>query len=268
MVPPELRQEPHVSYTQLDQYLRCPLKYKLQYLDRLAPEFVPAALAFGSGIHGAAAFFYRGVAQGAPPSLGDVQGYFASLWHLETEHRPLRFGDKETKASLLDLGTRMLAVLCEQHDPTTTVLAVEQPFAVPLIDPETGEVLDRDLVGSLDRLEKDAEGRLVVVDLKTAARRYTDLQVEASLQLSVYSYATMMHGLGDQEDLRLRFDVFTKTKQPELHRYWTMRDRGATRRLFRLALEILQAIEAGVFPPRVGWQCGECQFRSRCWVWG
>jgi RecB family exonuclease len=48
------------------------------------------------------------------------------------------------------------------------------------------------LVGSLDRLEKDAEGRPVVVDLKTAARRYSDLVVEASLQLSVYSYATMM----------------------------------------------------------------------------
>jgi hypothetical protein len=33
------------------------------------------------------------------------------------------------------------------------------------------------------------------VDLKTAARKYSDLQVEASLQLSVYSYATMMTGL-------------------------------------------------------------------------
>jgi hypothetical protein len=68
-----------------------------------------------------------------------------------------------------------------------------------------------------------------VVDLKTAARRYNDLVVEASLQLSIYSYATMMNGLADQEDLRLRFDVLTKTKQPELHRYWTTRDRRATR---------------------------------------
>jgi hypothetical protein len=54
------------------------------------------------------------------------------------------------------------------------------------------------------------------------------------------------------EDLRLRFDVLTKTKQPELHRYWTTRDRGATRRLFRLPAEILAAVDAGVFPPRPG----------------
>jgi len=54
--------------------------------------------------------------------------------------------------------------------------------------------LDRDLAGGLDRLERDPEGRLVVVDLKTAARKHTDLQVEASLQLSIYSYATSMNG--------------------------------------------------------------------------
>jgi RecB family exonuclease len=146
----------------------------------------------------------------------------------------------------------MLAVLCDRIEPGTEMVPVEEPFAVPLIDQDTGDVLDRDLVGTLDLLERDAEGRLAVVDLKTAARKYTDLQVEASLQLSIYSYATSMNGLADQEDLRLRFDVLTKTKQPELHRYWTTRDRAANRRLFRLVAEVLHAIEAGVFHPNPG----------------
>jgi RecB family exonuclease len=97
---------------------------------------------------------------------------------------------------------------------------------VPLIDLDTGEVLERALVGTLDLIERDGEGRVVVVDLKTSARKYTSLQTDAALQLSVYSYATAMNG-ADQEDLRLRFDVLTKTKQPELCRYWT---RGIARR--------------------------------------
>jgi hypothetical protein len=42
MVPPELRQEPHVSFTQLDTYLRCPLRDRLQYAERVEPDFVPA----------------------------------------------------------------------------------------------------------------------------------------------------------------------------------------------------------------------------------
>jgi hypothetical protein len=105
------------------------------------------------------------------------------------------------------------------------------------------------------------------VDLKTSARKYTDPHVEASLQLSIYSYATSINGLADQEDLRLRFDVLTKTKQPELPQYWTQRDRAANVRLFHLAAEILCAIEAGVFVPNTGWQCRDCQSQSRCWAW-
>ena len=106
-----------------------------------------------------------------------------------------------------------------------------------------------------------------MVDLKTAARKYTELQVETSLQLTVYSYAVEMAGLADREEVRLRFDVLTKTKQPEFHRYPTSRDRRANVRLFRLASEVLRGVDAGVFHPVVGWQCKECQFRDRCWAW-
>ena len=85
MVPVEVRpQSAVISFTQLDQYLRCPLKYRFTYIDRVEPEFVPVALAFGSGIHGAG--------QGSRPSVADVQGFFEAFWNLETEHRPLRFG--------------------------------------------------------------------------------------------------------------------------------------------------------------------------------
>jgi RecB family exonuclease len=267
MVPVEVRQQPHVSFTQIDQYLRCPLRYRFLYIDRLEPDFVPAARAFGSGIHAAAAMFFRGVGQGERPRVEDVQGYFESFWNLETEHQPLRYGEKESKESLLDLARRMLAVLCAGfQQPGTEVVAVEQPFAVPLIDQETGEILDRDLVGTLDLLERDAEG-LVVVDLKTSTRKYTDLQVETALQLSVYSYAVGLSTFANGDDVRLRFDVLTKTKQPELHRYWTTRDRAGNVRLFRLVSEVLGAIEAGAFHPIVGWQCKGCVFRSKCWAW-
>ena len=122
-------------------------------------------------------------------------------------------------------------------------MSVEQPFAVPLIDPETGEVLERDLVGTWDMLERDAEG-FVVVDLKTSGRKYSDLQVEASLQLSIYNYAVGLSPLANGRNVRLRFDVLTKTKEPELHRHWTTRDRAANVRLFRLAAEVLAAIES------------------------
>ena len=94
------------------------------------------------------------------------------------------------------------------------------------------------------------------------------VQVEASLHLSIYRYATAMNGLADEADLRLRVDVLTKTKQLQLHRYWTTRDRSANVRLYRLAAEILAAVDAGAFPPPVGWHSPDCPVLSRCWTWG
>jgi putative RecB family exonuclease len=143
MVPPEMRTQPHVSFTQLDQYLRCPLKYRFTYVDRLRPDFVPAALAFGSGIHGAAAFLFRGRTDGTQPSVADVQAYFEGYWKIETSNRPIRFGEKDTKESLLDLACRMLEVLHKNQEPGVEIVGVEQPFDVPLVDLDTGELLDR-----------------------------------------------------------------------------------------------------------------------------
>jgi putative RecB family exonuclease len=220
----DTRQRDYVSFTQLDQYLRCPLRYSFVYVHHQEPDFVPASRALGSGIHAAAAYFFRGVAQGEPPRVEDVQGHFEALWDLETQAQPLRYGERETRESLRDLAMRMLTVFHREFDSRTQVLAVEDPFRVPLVDLETGEVLDRDLVGTVDLLERDAERRLVVVDLKTSARRYTDLHVDLSLQLSVYSYAMSLGPYADKDNIQFRFDVLTKTKQPELHRYRAHRD--------------------------------------------
>jgi len=47
-----------------------------------------------------------GAAMGGPTSgistSWDVQGYFEGYWNLETQHKPIRFGERDTKASLLD----------------------------------------------------------------------------------------------------------------------------------------------------------------------
>jgi len=117
-------------------------------------------------IHGAAVFLFRGRREGTPPSLADLHAHFEAYWKLETGKRPIRFGEKDAKENLLELAWRMREVLHKNQEPKTEIIGVEQPFDVPLIVLDTGEVLDRALVGTLDRIERDTEGRVVVVDLQ------------------------------------------------------------------------------------------------------
>jgi hypothetical protein len=99
---------------------------------------------------------------------------------------------------------------------------------------------------------------LVVVDLKTVARKYSDLQVEASLQLSIYSYATAMNGLADEDRLRLRFDVLTKTKPPSSTATGPPGIAPPTSASTGSPPRSSPPSTAGVFPPRVGWHCQDC----------
>jgi hypothetical protein len=69
-----------VSFTQIDQYLRCPLQIPIPLYRRLEPDVVPAARAFGSGIHAAAAVLFRNVAHGERQRVEGVQGCFERFW--------------------------------------------------------------------------------------------------------------------------------------------------------------------------------------------
>ena len=77
-----------VSFTQIDQYLRCPLRIPIPLYRRLEPDFVPAARALGSGIHAAAAVLFRNVAHGERQRVEGVQGCFERFSNLESEASP------------------------------------------------------------------------------------------------------------------------------------------------------------------------------------
>ncbi|MGH7391261.1 MAG: hypothetical protein ACREM3_17650 [Candidatus Rokuibacteriota bacterium] len=76
---------------------------------------------------------------------------------------------------MLDLAARMLAVLCENVADGKRDGDRGGGGAVPgaMIDLDTGEVLERDLVGKIDVLERDAEGRRAIArpEARRAGRR-------------------------------------------------------------------------------------------------
>jgi len=91
--------------------------------------------------------------------------------------------------------------------------------------------------------------------VKAAARKYAGLQVEASLQFSMYSSAVAMTDLAAEEGLRLRFGGLTKDEAAQAP---PSLDHPGPRRQpphFPLVSEVLQAIGTGTFRPIVGWHC-------------
>lgn len=55
-----------------------------------------------------------------------------------------------------------------------------------------------------------------------------------------------------------------KIKEPDLARYYTVRDRPEHQRLFRAIRAVLRGVRQEVFYPNPGWQCQDCPFFKAC----
>lgn len=262
------KNEQHISYSQISTYMMCPLRYRFQYIEELKPEVTPAALPFGRAIHESLAYFYRSLQNsGERPSLDQMTEVFRNDWRLSLECEEVKFDRGESNESCGALGISMLSAFYENVTPGE-VLCVEQPFCIRKIDPENGRLLALPLVGYIDLIERDAAGNIVVVDHKTAKRKYQSSKVKQDLQLSIYACALSRSELcnGD-ENFHARFDVITKGKTPEFLTYPTQRTSDDLRKVLKIVREVTFSISEGVFFPNYGWQCSSCQHQTACSNW-
>ena len=246
------------SFSQVNAYLGCPLKYRFQYVDKIQRPWRVAAMAFGSSVHAAVEWFHKERIAGRTAGLTDILRVFDADWYAQNLE-PLVFSERESSDSLTEKGRGMLQLYVESANGIKPV-AVEQPFELDLADPETGELLDVRLRGIIDLVE---EGE-TLVDLKTAGRTLEQGGLERHLQLSTYALAYFL--LNDRIP-RLRLDMLLKTTKPRLERHETTRTVEDLSWTARLIQEVALAIQTEHFYPNPSWRCSECEYFAHCQRW-
>jgi superfamily I DNA/RNA helicase/RecB family exonuclease len=178
-----------VSGSSLDGILACPLKWFLEH-DVHAETPRGTASSFGSVVHAVADF----VAKGAVPEvLDDMDAEvdrvwselrFEARWQSEAERREAR----AALARFLGYHQR------RDRELVGTESRVSAEVLVPL--PDGGQVPVR-LSGFVDRVERDAAGRLVPIDLKNMRNAVPAKDIPEHGQLGVYQLLLREGGLGD-----------------------------------------------------------------------
>jgi putative RecB family exonuclease len=251
-----------ISVSQLKTWLTCPRKYELRYVRGIAPAFVPVALAFGTAFHAAVARYFMGVQAGTVPELDAVVQVFADIWRQQLDGPvPVQANDDEALDAVPALAERMLrAFYAHAATKTVQVEGIEHAFAVDLHDPDSGEVLDEKLVGFFDLVLREGERR-VVVELKTAAKKYSQDQLDFDLQPTAYKFAAGEMGW---TDAMIKYAIVTKTKLPAIQEETVLRGPLARDDFLRTVFGVLRAIDAGISYPVRGWQCRSCPFKAPC----
>ena len=246
----------HHSYSSLDTYERCPLRYAFRYVYRIPEPDRPApALAFGSIAHAAFEAFTRDrrerAARGdSPPTREDLEREFRARW------TPSDFGDRTAEegyqrkvANLLDNFWR------GEISSLSEALSEELDFELT-IDPGDGSA-PVVITGQIDRIDRLPSGGIEVVDYKTGSTK-SQKSVDESLQLSIYALACRdALNLGTPERVTL---YFTESAQ----RLSTARTDEQLDAARGEVLARVAQMRAGEFAATPGYPCRYCDYRAMC----
>jgi putative RecB family exonuclease len=268
----DLKNELHVSHSQIFTYLNCSLKYRFMYVETRPQERVSIALPFGKSIHASLERQYRVMKEKQRwEPLGVLLSYFEHHINLELDQTevPIVF-KKETpdRDAVIDMGNAMLEAFHEGVDLTRfEILEIERPLSARLYTDE-GQPTDLKLIGVLDLVLKDEAGRIIAVDNKTAAKPYAQATVDDDNQLTCYAYLLAANRyVFPTAEVHCRLDVLRKLKAPKMEQYQTVRTADQRRRFAKLATAVLAGIEARTFMPQPSWMCSDCAYADACKSW-
>jgi RecB family exonuclease len=234
-----------LSFSRVDTYRTCPLKFRFGYVDKLPSEPSPH-LSWGSSIHAALEAWWDSKLPAAPPVKVLLQGLYDG-WE------DTGFAGME-RAAKLEWYTHAQDVLRRHHEryaPTyVPAVATEEWFSLDLGD-------DIEVVGSIDHVARTPAGGIGIVDWKTNRKAKPAKYVKGSLQLAIYALAAQELWGQDPEWVALDFVV------PGV-RVTVPRSEIDTDAALRTLREVAALIRDESFAPKPTKLCGWCDYRSLC----
>ncbi|MFC1683686.1 RecB family exonuclease [Candidatus Zixiibacteriota bacterium] len=251
---------PVYSYSRLETYQNCPLKYKFQYIDRI-PRRTSGVEAFvGSRVHEALEKLYKDLLAGKRNTKEDLLTFYDQQW--------ARHWDEETVTIVrTDIapddyhrgGLRCVDMYYDRHQPfdedATMGVEVRVVFA---LDPESRYRMQ----GYIDRLVRAKDGVWEIQDYKTSSSLPTQEQVDEKSQLALYQIGVQQKWPQVKKFRQvwhfLRHDTALSSTRTE----------DQLDDLRRSTIQLIEEIEAQQdFPPTKSNLCSWCDFQDRCPMW-
>lgn len=248
------------SFSRVTTFEQCARRYRYRYVDGVREAFQSIEAFMGQQVHAAVEWLFTEKGEGRTPRVDEaVKFYSASFDGAWAEARGgLKVIKKGTAVE--DYRRSGAEMLVDFHrtrflGDTLETVGLEKHF---VLDVQPG----RRFQGFIDRLARDGDGVLHIIDYKTGGRPPIRFGGKDGDQLEAYAVA--MFAETDAAELVLRLE-YLRNGSTQTRR--VRRDESAeTAR--RLAARIQVAAEANVFPPTPGTLCDWCGFNDLCEAYG
>ncbi len=243
LMPPSASFVTGLSASAIDDYERCPLRFKLEREWNL-PRDVPAALHYGAAMHRVLRTFYD--AQRYKREIGGDE----LLEEFRAGLASAGIADRYQYELYLRQGMEQLRQFFEaaRSVPPPEVIETERGFEL-----QVGKVK---LAGRVDRIDRTGPDTVAIVDYKTGKSKSQE-DADQSLQLSLYALAAR-ETWGKRADRLIFYNLEDNTPV-----FTTRTDAELEAAKLRVQ-EVSDGIAQGEFPPKPGYHCAYCPYRNLC----
>jgi len=163
-----------LSYSALQTFRRCPLKFKFEYIDKIPAPKSKEAL-FGTLVHNALKMMHEpGL---LIPTEEEILKFIANNWNPSIYE-----SEQESSLAFAQAIKMMKDYYAKNYPAQFNVVALETSFEVPVEANNETHLI----TGKIDRIDKTADGLFEVIDYKTTKKMPSQADVEKDLQLSLY----------------------------------------------------------------------------------
>lgn len=234
-----------LSFSQIDTYLGCPLKYKYSYIYQIPTRPRPP-LQFGSDIHKVLEDFYRRIKEREKLNLDDLYQIYLKYW---TQGGYL---DKMQEQAYQRSGFKILEEFYHKNkDNLKPPLYIEEEFLI--------KISGHGIKGYIDRIDRLEDGTVEVVDYKTGKPK-DQASVQDSIQLDIYAMAC--REVFSLKPSLLSFYYLTTNEKVSIER--SEQDLEKTKVLVG---EVIGKIKEGFFESQLSFRCQWCDYQILCPVY-
>lgn len=238
------------SFSQLETYQTCPLRYKYQYLLKI-PTPAKAATSFGETIHQTLQKFYSLFKSGDRPDVKTLLKLYEESWI------PIGYMTKSHEAKMKKEGEKILKEFFQRYHPRNLkIIDLEKWFKIKIAD-------DIFINGKIDRVDLKENNVLEIVDYKTG-KKPNEKELKNSLQLAIYTLAAQDRGLYHKKVDNIVTTFYFLTENDKFSMKKTAAELEAVKKEIKT---VADKIKQGNFAPHTGPWCGFCPFKINCEAW-
>ncbi|EKE16330.1 MAG: hypothetical protein ACD_11C00020G0035 [uncultured bacterium] len=243
-----------ISYSALNTFQTCSLKYKFQNIDKIKEPKSKEAV-FGTIIHSTLNFFHTPSL--VPPTTEQALDFFSKDWNSDV------FENELEERAAFSLGVSIISNYCRKNNPSDfNIIDLESRFEIVVEDAETK--IKHIVSGIVDRMDKTEDG-YEIIDYKTTRKMPSQEKVEEDLQLSVYLMAFLERYPKEIERLdKIVVSLYYLKHGVKLSSQRTLEQLSSAKQLF---LDVIKEIEKGIFTPNVNPLCDWCGYQKICPAW-